>query len=78
MQLYSAFLMRKLRPPGGWEGRHKSGKSFEEFGPATEMYLTVRYETPAFLPPPPPFQLTVGPQANSLLIHSHGHTADAS
>lgn len=59
------------RLQGGWEGKHKSGKSFEQFGPATEMYLTVRYETPAFLPPPcPPFQLTVGPQANSLLIHS--------
>lgn len=41
------------RLPGGWEGRHKSGKSFEQFGPATEMYLTVRYETPAFLPPSP-------------------------
>lgn len=42
---------------GGWEGKHKSGKSFEQFGPATEMYLTVRYETPAFLPPRPPFSI---------------------
>lgn len=39
---------------GGWEGRHQSGKSFERFRPATEMYLTIRYETPAFLSPPPP------------------------
>lgn len=63
----AALLILRVKPSlkccrGERDGRDHCGKSFEQFRPATEMYLSVRYETPAFLSPIH-FQLAVGPQA---------------